>query len=40
VKVVTDKNPKMMKVTDKTSGLSFDTAIYPQKYKNLHGNSG
>jgi hypothetical protein len=24
---------------DKTSGLSFDTAMYPHKYKNLHRNS-
>jgi hypothetical protein len=24
---------------DKTSGLSFDTALYPYEYKNLHGNS-
>jgi hypothetical protein len=24
---------------DMTSGLSFDTALYPNKYKNLHGNS-
>jgi hypothetical protein len=24
---------------DKTSGLSFDTAMYPHEYKNLHGNS-
>jgi hypothetical protein len=23
---------------DKTSGLSFDTALYPHEYKNLHGN--
>jgi hypothetical protein len=24
---------------DKTPGLSFDTAMYPLEYKNLHGNS-
>jgi hypothetical protein len=24
---------------DKASGLSFDTAMYPREYKNLHENS-